>query len=182
MHDFLHNFHIKRPSHALVEKNTVCNTGRRAISDSSEVFTALVSVSEHLILAWNSSFSPLVAQYTIPHATTSPYSAAWGKVFSSRYCGRPRPTLEIFDFPFTFLRRKRAFFMQVEEFRKVKNVDWLVTHKDHGIKKTHIWIKETWHDKVHCFTAKTADHPLIEVKIMKQKNKGSHKNRKSKRQ
>ena len=72
--------------------------------------------------------------------------------------------------------------VEVEEFRKVKNFDWLVTHKDHGIKKTHIWIKETCHDKVHCYTAKTADRPLIEVKIMKQKKKGSYKNRKSKRQ
>ena len=72
--------------------------------------------------------------------------------------------------------------VEVEEFRKVKNVDWLVTHKYHGIKKTHIWIKETCHDKVHSFTAKTADRSLIEVKIMKQKNKGSYKNRKSRRQ
>ena len=37
--------HIKRPSRALVEKNTMCNTGRRAISDLGEVFSALVSVS-----------------------------------------------------------------------------------------------------------------------------------------
>ena len=49
-------------------KNTVCNTGRKAISDSGEVFPALVSVSgstltcaEHLIIARNNAFSPLVA-------------------------------------------------------------------------------------------------------------------------
>ena len=31
-------------------------------------------------------------------------------------------------------------------------------------------------------SANTADHPLTEVRIMKQKNKGSNKNKKSKRQ
>ena len=50
------------------------------------------------------------------------------------------------------------------------------------MKITHIWIIGTCHDKVHYFPAKTADRPLIEVQIMKQKNKGSYKNSKSKRQ
>ena len=36
---------IKRHSQALVEKNTMCNTGRSAISDSGELFSPLVSVS-----------------------------------------------------------------------------------------------------------------------------------------
>ena len=36
--------HVKRTSHAVVEKNTVCNTGRNAISDCEE-FSALVYVS-----------------------------------------------------------------------------------------------------------------------------------------
>ena len=72
--------------------------------------------------------------------------------------------------------------VEVEEFRKIKNVDWLATPKYPGIQKTHLWIKETCNDEVHCLTAKTADRPLTEVRIMKQKNKGSHKNKKSKRQ
>ena len=39
MHDFLHNFHAyKKALSCTRSKNTVCNTGRRAISDSGEVF------------------------------------------------------------------------------------------------------------------------------------------------
>ena len=73
----------------------------RCVTREEELFKTRVrcfqdSSPSHLILAWNSSFSSLVAQYTVPHATTSPYSAAWGTVFSSWYCGRPRQTLEIF--------------------------------------------------------------------------------------
>ena len=67
-------------------------------------------------------------------------------------------------------------------FRKVKNVDWLATPKYPRIKKTHLWIKAMCNDEVHCLTAKTANRPFTEVRIMKQKNKGSNKNKKSKRQ
>ena len=35
------------------------------------------------------------------------------KSYSSRYFERPGYTLEMFDIPFIFLRRKRAFFMHV---------------------------------------------------------------------
>ena len=44
IHDRLHNFHAykKALSYRLVKKNTVCNTGRRDISDSGEEFFALV--------------------------------------------------------------------------------------------------------------------------------------------
>ena len=34
-------------------------------------------------------------------------------VLTSSYCGRPRQMLKMFDFRFTFLRRKRAIFMQM---------------------------------------------------------------------
>ena len=34
--------------------------------------------------------------------------------------------------------------VEVEEFRKVKNVDWLAIPKYPGIKKTHLWIKDTY--------------------------------------
>ena len=47
----------------------------------------------------------------------------------------------------------------------------------YGLKKRAM-IKETCNDEVHCLTAKTADRPLTEVRIMKQKNKGSKKNKK----
>ena len=70
--------------------------------------------------------------------------------------------------------------VEVEELRKVKNVDWLATPKYPGIQKPHLWLKETCNDEVHCLTAKTADRPLTEVRIMKQKNKGSNENKKSK--
>ena len=79
---------------------------------------------------------------------------------------------------------------EIEQFRKEKNIDWLTTPKYPGIKKTHIWVKKTCDDKVHCLTAKTADRPLTELRTMKQKNKGSkigikikkrYKNKKSKR-
>ena len=65
--------------------------------------------------------------------------------------------------------------VKVEDFRKIKNVNWFATPKYPGIQKTHLWIKETCNDEVHCLTAKTADRPLTEVRIMKQKNKGSNK-------
>ena len=63
--------------------------------------------------------------------------------------------------------------VEIEPFRKAKNIDWLTTPKYPGIQKTYIWIKKTCDDKVHCLTAKTADCPLTEVRTMKQKNKGS---------
>ena len=69
-----------------------------------------------------------------------------------------------------------------EESRKVKNDNGLVTFKYPEILKTHLWIKETCNDKIHCLTAKTADRPHTEVRTMKQKNQGSYKNKKSIRQ
>ena len=36
--------HIKRPSRALVEKNTMCNTGRRAISSEGEMLNTSPSL------------------------------------------------------------------------------------------------------------------------------------------
>ena len=62
--------------------------------------------AEHLTLARNSSFSPLVAQYTI----------------SSRYCGKTRPTLEKFDFRFTFLRKKGLFHARVKKINKLQSL------------------------------------------------------------
>ena len=67
--------------------------------------------------------------------------------------------------------------VEVEEFRKVRNVDWLTNPKYHGIKKTHYWIKEACNDKVHCFIAMTVDRALTEVKPTNQKNKDCYKNK-----
>ena len=58
--------------------------------------------------------------------------------------------------------------VEIEQFRKEKNIDWLTTSKYPGIQKTHIWVKKTCDDKVHCLKAKTADRPLTELRTMKQ--------------
>ena len=67
--------------------------------------------------------------------------------------------------------------VEIEQFRKAKDIDWLTTPKYPGIQKTHLWVKETCNNKTHCCTAKTADHLLTKVKTIQNKNKGSHKNK-----
>ena len=73
MHDPLHNFHAyKKPSHALVEK-ILCVTRDEELSQTRvRCFQHLSpSCAEHLTLAWNSSFSPLVAQVLLFNITLS---------------------------------------------------------------------------------------------------------------
>ena len=38
--------------------------------------------------------------------------------------------------------------VEIEQFRKAKDIDWLTTPKYSGIQKTHIWVKKTFGDKV----------------------------------
>ena len=32
--------------------------------------------------------------------------------------------------------------VEIEQFRKAKNIDWLTTQKYPGIQKTHLWVKD----------------------------------------
>ena len=56
--------------------------------------------------------------------------------------------------------------VEIEQCRKEKNIHCLTTPKYPGIQKTHIWVKKTCDDEVHCLTAKTADRPLTELRTM----------------
>ena len=71
--------------------------------------------------------------------------------------------------------------VEIEQFRKANNIDWLTSPKYPGIQKTHLWLKETCNNKTHCCTAKTADQLLTKVKTIQNKNKSSHKNKKYKK-
>ena len=66
MPNSLSNSHTQKGPDGMpsLKKNTVCNTGRKAISDLGEVFSELVSVSaKQLTLARNNLFSPLSITY-----------------------------------------------------------------------------------------------------------------------